>query len=99
MFEIFDFNEEEALGYENMALMLLNVCNATYKVYGLKKSVPHTAIEPFLDQYFTHESRMTLPRLTRWTYRVSEIVEFFGKTGHEMEPPKQHRSIATYDSK
>jgi len=50
---MFDFNEEGFLYYENVALMLVNACNASYKVYSIPKSVLYEAIEEFLDEYFT----------------------------------------------
>ena len=49
LFEVFDFNEEGYLQYENIALMLVNACNATFKVFSLKKTVNNEEIELFLD--------------------------------------------------
>ncbi len=39
LFEIFDFNEEGFLLYENLAFMLLNICNATYKIFCISKTI------------------------------------------------------------
>lgn len=39
LFEVFDFNEEGFLCYENIALMLINACNATFKVFLMEKTI------------------------------------------------------------
>lgn len=44
LFEVFDFNEEGRLYYENIALMLLNVCSATYKVLGMSGIPSHQLV-------------------------------------------------------
>jgi hypothetical protein len=71
LFEVFDFNEEGSLCYENVALMLINVCNATYKIFSMPKTVANPSIEEFLDEYFTQESEISYHQLLRWTLRVS----------------------------
>lgn len=38
--------------------MLLNICNATYKLQGQNKTLPQVSVELFLDEYFTQESRI-----------------------------------------
>lgn len=39
LFEMFDLNEEGTLGYEAMHFMLVNCCNATYKIRRIGKQM------------------------------------------------------------
>lgn len=44
LFEIFDFNEQGFLEYENMIFMLIHLCNATFKVLGINKTISQSSI-------------------------------------------------------
>ena len=82
LFELFDFNEEGILHYENLALMLFNIQNAAYKIYTLDKNANQAEVESFLEEYFTEDSEISLEKLIRWTLRVDAIGSFFNTIGH-----------------
>lgn len=65
--------------------MLINACNATYKIYALSITVSNSAVEQFLDQYFTQESQVTYQQLIRWALRVPEIGKYFRSIGHHID--------------
>jgi hypothetical protein len=96
LFEIFDFNEMGYLYYENLAFMLLNISNATYKIFSIPKTIPLSAIELFLDEYFTLDSRIEMPRLIRWTTKNRFVVDYFREIGYEIDQPNEERRIDTY---
>ena len=39
LFELFDLNEEEKLGYEALAFMFICICEATAKIFQLEENV------------------------------------------------------------
>lgn len=51
-FEIFDLNEEGSLTYEGLIFMLVNICNATYKVYQMNRTIPMRDVQLFLNEYY-----------------------------------------------
>ena len=76
--------------------MILNVCNATYKVLSVQKLMAQSAIESFLDEYFTEDSRVELPRLIRWTTKNKFVGEFFREIGYEIDQLGEERRMDEY---
>ena len=60
--------------------------------------LPQTAIETFLDDYFTHDSKIHLPQLLRWTKKNRNVLEYFQEIGYEVDQPPDDRRIDHYSA-
>lgn len=59
LYEIFDLNEEGYLDYDELIFMLMNICEATCKIYQLQSNLlSDQIIEQYLDEFFSDETQL-----------------------------------------
>jgi N12 class adenine-specific DNA methylase len=49
--------------------------------------LPQQAVETFLDDYFTHDSKIHLSQLLRWTTKNRSVLDYFQQIGYEVDQP------------
>lgn len=66
----------------DLEFLLICCANATFKIYGIRQEIAEDTASQFLNNYFSDESKIDLPMLTKWCAKVrevSEFLEFIGK--------------------
>jgi hypothetical protein len=53
-------------------------------------------VEAFLDDYFTHDSKVHLQHLLRWTAKNRTVLQYFQIIGYDVEVPPDDRRIDSY---
>lgn len=89
LFDIFDFNEMNYLSIMDLEFMIICCANATFKIYGIKSEIAEDAAALFLSNYFSDESRIDLPLLTKWCAKVREVTEFLQVIGKQLPDKKK----------